>query len=144
MSDRVQREIIQEETLAFSCNRRVCLVVEKEDNLIASNYSSNLVRHLQLEPENIAIRVADPSFARGATIQQLPDPIDSDTLIFDISTPDSPSIALIQEISFDGDIVVLASENLPENLRAGLEDRVTDVLVKPIDWSSLKDKEYFR
>ncbi len=86
----------------------------------------------------------DPSFARGATIQNLPEAIDSDTLIFDISSPDSASIALIEEISFDGDIVVFSSEDLSGNLRAGLEDRVTDVLVKPIDWSSLKDKEYFR
>ncbi|MGF1488180.1 MAG: hypothetical protein ACFBSE_13930 [Prochloraceae cyanobacterium] len=62
--------------------------------------------------------------------------------ISEISTADSPSITLIQEISFDGDIVVFASEDLPENLRAGLEDRVTDLLVKPIDWNSLKDKEY--
>ncbi len=125
-------------------DRTLLIILEQENMAIASNYLQKLYVHTNINPENITIRVADPSFARGATIQQLPDPIDSDTLIFDISTPDSPSIALIQEISFDGDIVVLASENLPENLRAGLEDRVTDVLVKPIDWSSLKDKEYFR
>jgi len=133
LSDRVQQEIIQEETLAFSCNRRVGLVIEKEDNLIASNYSSNLVRHLQLEPANIAI----------ATIQELPDPIDSDILIFDISSPDSPSIALIEQISFNGDIVVFVPESFDEKIRAGLEDKVTDVVVKPIDWQKLKDKAYF-
>ena len=114
--------------------KKVLLVLENEDLSLASRYSSNLVRHLQLEPENIEI----------ATIQQLPEAINSDILIFDISTADSPSIALIQDISFDGDIVVFVSEDLPENLRAGLEDKVTDVLVKPINWSSLKDKEYFR
>ncbi len=70
--------------------------------------------------------------------------LDSDRLIFDISSPDSASIALIEEISFDGDIVVFASSDLAKNLRAGLEDKVTDLVIKPIDWSSLKDKEYFR
>ncbi len=56
------------------------------------------------------------------TIQQLRDPINSDTLIFDISTADSPRIALIEDISFDGDIVVFSSEDLLENLRS-LRDR---------------------
>jgi len=101
----------------------------------ATNYSSNLVHHLQLQPDNIQV----------ASIENLPESLEEfDLLIFEVSSPDSPNIALIKEISFDGDIVVFVSENLPENVRAGLEDRVTDVLVKPIDWTSLKDKEYFR
>ena len=110
------------------------IILEQENIAIASNYLQKLYVHTNINPENIMI----------ATIQQLPDPIDSDTLIFDISAADSPSIALIEEISFDGDIVVFTSEDLPENVRAGLEDKVSDVLIKPIDWSSLKDKEYFR
>ena len=94
-----------------------------------------LVGCVQLQPDNI----------RVATIPKLPQSLDNiDVLIFDISSPDSPSIPLIHKISFDGDIVVFTSEDLPDNVRAGLEDRVTDVLVKPIDWSNLRDKEYFR
>ncbi len=114
--------------------RTLLIILEQENLAIASNYLQKLYVHTNINPENITI----------TTIQELPDPIDSDILIFDISSSDSPSIALIQEISFDGDIVVFTSEDLPDNVRAGLEDRVTDVLVKPIDWNSLKDKEYFR
>ncbi len=116
-------------------NKKILLILEEENIPRTTSYSSNLVHHLQLQPDNIQV----------TTIPKLPQSLDNiDVLIFDISTADSPSIALIKEISFDGDIVVFASEDLSENLRAGLEDRVTDVLVKPIDWSSLKDKEYFR
>ncbi len=140
----IDRQIIRKSTNKTLSDRTVLIILEKEDNAIrvadlslaqrASKYTGNLILHLQLSLENISI----------ATIQDLPESLeDSDILIFDISSPDSPSIALIQEISFDGDIVIFTSENLPENLRAGLEDKVSDVLVKPIDWSSLKDKEYF-
>ena len=121
--------------LKKSSDRKIVLVLEVENITIATNYASNLAIHLNLKLENIKV----------TTIANLPDSIaDIDILIFDISSPDSPSIPLIQEISFDGDIVVLTSEDLPENLRAGLEDKVTDLVIKPIDWSSLRDKEYFR
>ncbi len=140
LSDLIQEKITQEKTLKKiaqnqSRDRTLLIILETEDLAIATNYASNLAIHLQLQPDNIKV----------ATIAKLPQSLDNiDVLIFDISTGDSPSIALIKDISFDGDIVVFVSEDLPENLRAGLEDKVSDVLVKPIDWSSLKDKEYFR
>ncbi|MGF1488095.1 MAG: helix-turn-helix domain-containing protein [Prochloraceae cyanobacterium] len=150
LSDLIQEKITQEKTLKKiaqnqSLDRTLIIILEQEDLAIgnvdlnfaqrATSYSSNLVHHLQLQPDNIQV----------TTITQLPQSLDHiDILIFDISTGDSPSIAIIKEISFDGDIVVFVSEDLSGNLRAGLGDKVSDVLVKPIDWSSLKDKEYFR
>ncbi len=89
---------------------------------IATNYASNLAIHLQIQPDNIQV----------STIPKLPESLDNiDILIFDISTAGSPSIALIQEISFDGDIVIFASEDLPDNVRSDLEDQVGDVVLKP-------------
>ncbi len=115
--------------------RRKWLILLAGSQEIATNYASNLAIHLQLQPDNIKV----------ATIPKLPQSLDHiDVLIFDISSPDSPSIALIPKISFDGDIVVFASEDLPDNVRAALEDKVSDLVIKPIDWNSLKDKEYFR
>ncbi len=73
-----------------------------------------------------------------------PDLAQRDLLLFDISSSESEAISLIQDISFDGDISWINGSDLAENVRAGLEDKVTEVLVKPIDWSNLKDKEYFR
>ena len=134
-------------------NKKILFIFEKEDLAISnpsatraadadlslaqrvSHYTADLITYLEINPDNLQV----------TTIPKLPQSLDNiDVLIFDISTADSPSIALIEQISFDGDIVVFTSENLPENVRAGLEDKVTDVLVKPINWSSLRDKEYFR
>ena len=157
LSDQVQKKFVEDKTINKIVNnatvthrqndedRTLLIILEQENMAIASNYLQKLYVHTNINPENITIRVADPSFARGATIQNLPDAINNyEILIFDISSPDSPSIALIQDISFDGDIVVFVPESLPDNVQAGLEDKVTDLVIKPIDWSSLRDKEYFR
>ena len=67
-----------------------------------------------------------------------------DLLIFDIKSADSPSIPLIEDISFEGDIVAFVPDSLPADVMANLSNRVTEVVVKPIDWQELKNKEYFR
>ena len=101
---------------------------------IATNYASNLPVHLGIKPENITI----------ATIPTLPDSLENiDVLIFDISNADSPSLALIQDIDFDGDIIIFSTIDLPEEVRDAIDHKVTDVVVKPIDWQQLKEKEYF-
>ncbi len=116
-------------------NKTILLVFEENCLSILPRRISNLESYTLLRPENIEI----------ATTSHLPESLeDFDILLFDISSSESEAIRLIQDISFDGDIVVFTSEDLPENLRAGLEDKVTDLVIKPIDWSSLKDKEYFR
>ena len=116
-------------------NKTILLVFEENCLSILPRRISNLESYTLLRPENIEI----------ATTSHLPESLeDFDILLFDISSSESEAIRLIQDISFDGDIVVLTSEDLPENLRAGLEDKVTDLVIKPIDWSSLRDKEYFR
>ncbi|MGF1489097.1 MAG: hypothetical protein ACFBSE_18575, partial [Prochloraceae cyanobacterium] len=76
---------------------------------------------------------------------------DIDILIIDISTPQSASFPLIKDIEFDRDIVVFIDADLPSKVRsrsdprsgASLESKVTDVVVKPIDWQELKDKASF-
>ena len=114
---------------------RTLLIIEREDLAIASNYSSNLAIHIQIQPDNIQV----------VSIAKMPESLEEfDLLIFDISSSNSEAIALIQDISFDGDIVVFASSDVAENVRSSLEEKVCEVLVKPIGWSSLKDKEYFR
>jgi len=127
-------QIIQNSNQRQGKNRTVCIILEKEDLAIASNYASNLAIHLNLKPENIKV----------TTISKLPESIANiDILIFDISTPESASIALIENIEFDRDIIVLTNADLPVKVRSSLEDKVTDVVVKPIDWQEFKDKSYF-
>jgi len=125
--------------IIFNQNRNLSILVyvilEQEDITIASRYTADLIINLQINPDNIQV----------TTIPKLPQSLDNiDVLIFDISTADSPSIALIEEIEFKGNILVFAPADLPEDIVANLSSRVTEVLVKPIDWSSLKDKKYFR
>ena len=122
------------EEIKRSCDRTLCIILDKEDLALASNYTGNLALHLQLNPDNIQV----------TTIPKLPQSLaDVDILIFDISSPDSPSIPLVEEISFEGDIVVFVPDALPADVMANLSKRVTDVVVKPIDWQELKDKDYF-
>ena len=106
-----------------------------ETEAIASRYTADLIVHFQIYPENISI----------AIIALLPQSLEHfDTLIFDISSADSPSIPLIEDISFEGDIVVFVPDSLPTDVMANLSNRVTEVVVKPINWQELKNKEYFR
>jgi len=147
LSDDIQQEIIQENTskqfVQSRKNRTICVLLEKDNLAIASNYSSNLVRHAHIEPDNIKI----------ATITQFEEvKEDLDLIIFDIETNSSNIIELINEISFNGDIVIFTSQDLEAEVRSQLEDKVTDIVVKPhspsrdrcaLDWESLKDKPYF-
>lgn len=115
-------------------NRRICIILDKEDIAIASRYSSNLVLHVKLNPNNIEV----------VTISTLPDPLESfDLLIFDIESKCLSTIELIQHLSFDGNIIICASVDLSDKVRSSLESKLTEVLIKPIDWSELKDKPYF-
>ncbi len=58
-----------------------------------------------------------------------------DVLIFDISSADSPSIALIEEIDFKGNVLVFADPDLSQETIDRISNRVTEVLIKPINWS---------
>ncbi|MGF1488269.1 MAG: hypothetical protein ACFBSE_14380 [Prochloraceae cyanobacterium] len=128
------QENFKENNLKRSVDIKIILVLEVENIATVSNYASNLVLHLNLKPENIKV----------TTTPDLPESIaDIDILIFDISSPESASISLIEDIEFDRDIVVFANADLPSEVRSGLESKVTDVVVKPIDWQKLKDKAYF-
>ena len=123
-----------QEITTTKCDRSVCIVLEQDDIVIASRYTANLLIHLQLEPENITI----------ATISKAPESLeDLDLLIFDISSEDSHSIPLLENIYFDGDIIVFAPTDLPEAIKESISTNVTEILLKPIDWSQLKDKPYF-
>jgi len=124
-----------EQNFELILDRTLLIILEQENMAIVSNYLQKIYVHTNINPENITI----------ATIQHLPEAIAaSNILIFDISSSDSPSIALIQEIEFEGNMIVFAPDNLPSEIMANLSARVSDVLVKPVDWGSLKDKEYFR
>ena len=113
--------------------KKISLILEQENLAIATNYATNLAVHLQLKPENIQV----------TTIPKLPDSLaDIDVLIFDISSADSASIALIKDLKFEGNIVVFAAADLPQEVLTNLSNQVTEVVVKPIDWKNLKDKEY--
>ncbi len=125
--------------------RTLLMILEQEDkrdrdadlNLAqrATNYATNIAVNLELQPDNIQV----------ASIKNLPESLEEfDLLLFDISSSESEAIALIEEIEFDGNMIVFAPDDLPSEVMANLSARVSDVVIKPIDWSSLKDKEYFR
>jgi len=115
-------------------DRTICLLLEQEDNAIAFRYTADFIIHLQLNPDKISI----------ATISNLPESLeDFDTLIFDISSSNSEAIDLIQQISFNTDIVIFASEDLSQKDRSRLENKITEILVKPINWQELKNKNYY-
>ncbi len=150
LSDRIQQEItqdkfitnesaqlpqrVQREALPALSDRTLLIILDKEDLAIATNYASNLAIHLQLQPDNIQV----------TTIPKLPQSLDNiDVLVFDISTADSASIALIEEIDFKGNILVFADPDLSQEVIGRISNRVTEVLLKPIDWNELKARAYF-
>ncbi|MGF1487032.1 MAG: hypothetical protein ACFBSE_07965 [Prochloraceae cyanobacterium] len=102
---------------------------------MASRYLTNLAIHVKLNPDNIAI----------ATSNQLPDRLkEFDTVIFDLRSRNSPNIKLIKDIDFAGSIVVFAPGDLPQDVARDVSNKAADVVVNPIYWSSLRNKEYFR
>ena len=139
LSDLVQEKVVQEKTIdkvtGTQSDRTLCIILEKEDLTIASKYLKNLYIYTDLKAENISI----------AAIALLPQSLEHfDTLIFDISSADSPSIPLIESFSFEGDKVVFVPESLPADVTTKLSNQSTDVVVKPIDWQELKNKDYLR
>jgi len=125
-------------------DRKICVILS-QDNLSnqeaslrfaqrAGNYSSNLAINYKIKPKNIKI----------ATTSKIPELLeDFDSLIFDIETNSASAIELINQISFNSNIVIFTSQELEEEVRSQLKDKVTDIVVKPIDWESMKDKPYF-
>ncbi len=65
---------------------------------------------------------------------------DFDVLIFDINSQQSPCISLVESLQFEGDIVIFADASLPDDVRERLNQKATEVIVKPVPWSELKDK----
>ena len=116
-------------------DRTVCIILEKENIAIASRYTADLIVHLQIYPENISI----------ATIALLPPSLEEfDTIVFDLDLYSTEIVSVIEKISFDRNILVFSPPDLSEEVRSTLADQVTEIVVKPIDWESLKDKPYFR
>ncbi len=114
---------------------KIFLVLEEEDLTIASNYFSNLAEYLQFQPKNIKI----------ATIPKLPQSLaDIDILIFDINTTDSPSIQLIEDLTFNGDIIIFADAIALPLIRDKISSAVSEIFVKPVDWSALQSFPYFQ
>ncbi|MGF1488193.1 MAG: hypothetical protein ACFBSE_13995 [Prochloraceae cyanobacterium] len=115
-------------------NKKLCIILEQEDITIASNYANKLGIHFQIFTENITL----------ATISQIREiKEDFDLIIFDIQNNLTSTLALIDRISFNGDIVIFVSQELEAEVRSQLLNKVTDIVVKPLDWESLKDKPYF-
>lgn len=113
--------------------RQICIVLDKEDLSILSEYFNNLVTYTQLQLKNISVVI----------ISNLPKLTEFNTLIFNISELNSTAIDLIREIKYDGDIVAFVPADLPQELLSNLKNQVTDVIMKPIDWQKLKNKPYF-
>jgi len=112
----------------------LCIIVEKVDSALTSFYLQKFYTHTNLKPDNIKI------LSQTKIPQSLKE---FDIIIFDIDIPNKTFLNLIKQISFDGDIVIFTSPELEEEVRQQLEDKVTDIWVKPIDWQELKDKPYF-
>ncbi len=108
-------------------NYKILIVLEQENNTIASNYFSNLVEYLKFQAKNIKI----------ATIPKLPQSLaDIDILIFDINTADSPSIQLIEDLTFNGHIIIFGDAIALPLIRDKISSAVSEIFVKPVDWSA--------
>ncbi|MDJ0717768.1 MAG: hypothetical protein QNJ54_26695 [Prochloraceae cyanobacterium] len=128
------KEKSQQKNLTNRNPRTICIILEKEDLAIASNYTGNLSLHFQIRPENITI----------ATPHSLPQSLSVfDVLLFDLNNQQSPCIPLIESLQFDGDVVAFVDRSLPEDIQDRLKEKVTEVIVKPVPWSELKQKAYF-
>ncbi len=79
-----------------------------------------------------------------ATPRSLPDSLSVfDVLLFDLSNQQSSCIPLIDSLDFDGDVVAMVDRSLPQDIQDRLKEKVTEVIVKPVPWSELKNKFYF-
>ena len=138
LSALIQEKITREKTLEKApeskSERKVLILLESEDVVLASLYSSNLAVHFRLKPENIVV----------ATPLSIPESLeDFDVLILDINSQQSPCLLLIESLEFEGNIVIFADSSMPEAIRARLFNQVNDLLIKPISWNELIYKPYF-
>ncbi len=123
------------ENTKYKSNLTILVILEQDDVAIASNYFSNLVEYLKFQAKNIKI----------ATIPKLPQSLaDIDILIFDINTTDSPSIQLIEDLTFNGDIIIFADAIALPLIRDKISSAVSEIFVKPVDWSALQSFPYFQ
>ena len=112
----------------------LCIIVEKEDEALTSFYIQKFYTYTNLKPDNIKI------VSRTKIPQSLSE---FDLIIVDIDIFDNSWQSAIDQISLNGDIVIFTSQDLGTEMRERLKDKVTDILVKPIDWQELKNKKYF-
>ncbi len=125
--DRILRTTSQSE-------KKALLILEKDDVAIASEYLHNLGIYTQLQFKNISL----------ATPRSLPQSLSIfDVLLFNFNNQQSPCIPLIDSLQFDGDVVAIVDRSLPNDIQDRLKDKVTEVIVKPVPWSELKQKDYF-
>ncbi len=132
------QQLVSENWQGVSTSNRqelsICIILEKENIAIATNYASNLVLHFHLQPDNITI----------ATPRSLPDSLSVfDVLLFDLNNQQSPCIPLIESLAFDGDVVAIVDRSLPQDIQDRLKQKVTEVILKPVPWDELKEKPYF-
>jgi len=118
----------------LSDNRKVLFIIDNEDLSSAAHQISYIDEYTLFKLENISL----------TTILKLPKHLaDFDLLIFDISIKNFNLFDFISDISFNSDIVIFTSQDLEAEVRAKLRNKVTDIVVKPIDWQELKNKSYF-
>lgn len=125
-------QLLSEKNLS---ERTIYILLDKEDLNLASRYASNLVLYCKVNPDKIEISTDS---ILNKTVANF------DLIIFDITESYSSNISLIQDVNFNGDIVVFASADLSIEARSTLEEKVTDLVIKPLNWQQLKDKEYFK
>ncbi|MDJ0719777.1 MAG: helix-turn-helix transcriptional regulator [Prochloraceae cyanobacterium] len=133
-SENISPLIKKQTTGDIKSERNICIVLEKDDIKIVSEYLSSLGHYTQLQLKNITI----------ATPSSLPESLSFfDVLLFDLNNQQSPCIPLIESLQFDGDVVAIVDRSLPEDIQDRLKEKVTEVIVKPVPWSELKQKAYF-
>ncbi len=134
VQEKVEQREFSEQLKISKSNRKVLLLIEEDNIGIASRYTADLLLHLQLKPENITI----------ATPLSMPECLSFfDVLLFDLNNQQSPCIPLIESLDFDGDVVAIVDRSLPQDIQDRLKEKVTEVIVKPVPWSQLKNKPYF-
>ncbi|MGF1490602.1 MAG: hypothetical protein ACFBSE_26215 [Prochloraceae cyanobacterium] len=126
---------IQGRSLSTQPPFRLLVIIDRDDITIASEYTGNLVQQLIAQPKNIKI----------GTIDRIPETLaDTDLLIFDISTADSASISFIEDLEFNGEIIIFAEAAALTVIRDRLGDCVSSIFSKPFDWSTLKSQPFFQ
>ncbi len=55
----------------------------------------------------------------------------------------SSELDLVESLQFEEDILIFADSSIPDDERERLNQKATEVIVKPVPWSELKNKDYF-